>query len=81
MSQEKEYATVQINSGQVYRVDVGAPNGSGLAGQFDGLRGHTLVVALNKLAELGYTPLAGAIDHGEINPTGAQYTVILSRDK
>jgi hypothetical protein len=77
----KEYATVQINAGVIYRIDIGAPNSSLEATQFDGLKGFPLVHALNKLDELGFAPLQGAVDHGQYHPAGAQYTVLFVRDK
>lgn len=77
----KEYATVQVHNGTIYRVDIGAANRSPEDVQFDGLKGHSLVAALNKLAELEYAPLAGAISHGELHPGGASYTLIFSREK
>jgi hypothetical protein len=77
----KEYATVQINAGVVHRIDTGAANGSPEAAQFDGLKGWPLVHALNKLDELGYVPLQGAIDHGLHHPGGAQYTLLFVREK
>ena len=75
----KEYATVRVASGTVEGVNTGATHTSAEARQFDGLR-H-LAEALNKLAELGYEPLSGAISHGEVHPGGANYTLILSRTK
>jgi hypothetical protein len=57
----KEYATVQIHNGAVLRVDIGATHGSPQDVQFDGLKGHPLVAALNKLDELGYAPHAGVV--------------------
>jgi hypothetical protein len=77
----KEYATVQIDAGVIYRIDIGAPNGSPEAAQFDGLKGFPLVHALNKLDELGFAPLAGAISHGEVHPGRASYILIFSREK
>jgi hypothetical protein len=77
----KEYATVQVHNGVIFRVDIGAPNRSPEDAQFDGLKGHPLVAALNKLAEFEYVPLAGAISHGELHPGGASYTLIFSREK
>jgi hypothetical protein len=77
----KEYATVQINAGAIYRIDTGAPNGSPEAAQFEGLDKWPLVRALNKLDELGYSPLAGAVSHGELHPGLASYTLIFSREK
>ena len=77
----KEYATVQVHNGVIFRVDVGAPNRSAQDTQFDGLKGFPLVHALNKLAELDYIPLEGAISHGEIHPGGSSYTLIFSREK
>ena len=77
----KEYATVQVNNGTVFRVDTGAPNRSPEDTQFDGLKGHPLVAALNKLAEFEYVPLAGAISHGETHPSSANYILIFSREK
>ena len=64
----REYATVQVHNGSVLRIDTDAPNSSPQDVQFDGLKGHPLVAALNKLAELEYVPLAGAISHGELHP-------------
>ena len=77
----KEYATVQIQDGVIYRVDTGAPNGSAEASQFTGLVRFPLVHALNKLDELGYTPLEGAIDHGDSHTAGANYTLLCVREK
>jgi hypothetical protein len=77
----KEYATVQVHNGVIFRVDIGYPNGSPEDAQFAGLTKFPLVYALNKLAELEYVPLAGAISHGEIHPGGASYTLIFSREK
>ena len=77
----KEYATVQVHNGSLFRVDTGAANRSPQDIQFDGLKGHPVVAALNKLAELEYVPLAGAISHGELHPGGASYTLILAREK
>lgn len=77
----KEYATVLIQNGVVYRIDTGAKNATTEATQFDGLKGFPLVAALNKLAELDYAPLHGAIDHGAAHPAGANYTQIFVRDK
>jgi hypothetical protein len=76
-----EYATVQIQNGTVFRVDTGAANRSPEDVQFDGLKGHPLVAALNKLAELDYGPLAGAVSHGETHPGLASFTLIFSREK
>jgi len=77
----KEYATVLIQDGVIFRIDTGAPNGSPQAAQVDGLKKHPLVAALNKLDELGYTPLQGAIDHGEAHTAGANFTLICVREK
>jgi hypothetical protein len=77
----KEYATVQIHNGVIYRVDAGAPNRSAQDVQFDGLKGHPLVAALNKLDELDYVPLADAVSHGEQHPGGASFTLIFSCEK
>jgi len=62
---------VQIHDGRIDRIDTGAPNNAPVATQFDGLKGHPLVAALNKLAELGYAPLQGAIDHGNTHTAAA----------
>jgi hypothetical protein len=77
----KEYATVQVDAGVIYRIDTGAPNASSEAAQFDGLKGFPLVHALNKLDELGFAPLAGAISHGEVHPGRASYLLMFSREK
>lgn len=72
---------MQIQHGVIFRVETGAPNGSPEASQFGGLARFPLVHALNKLDELGYTPLAGAIDHGEMQAAGANYTLLFAREK
>ncbi len=77
----KEYATVEIQNGRIHRVGTDAPNGSATASQFNGLVGYPLVFALNKLDELGFVPLQGAIDHGEMQAAGANYTLICVREK
>lgn len=77
----REYATVQVHNGVVFRVDTGAANRSPQDAQFDGLKGHPVVAALNKLAELDFQPLAGVVDHGEIHPGGASFTLIFAREK
>jgi hypothetical protein len=77
----KEYATVQVHNGVIFRVDTGAANRSPQDVQFDGLKGFPVVAALNKLAEFDYTPLAGVVDHGELHPGGASFTLIFSREK
>jgi hypothetical protein len=77
----KEYATVLVQDGVVYRVDTGAANGTAEATQFDGLKRFPLVNALNKLDELGYAPLQGAVDHGQMHTAGANYTLICVREK
>jgi hypothetical protein len=76
-----EYASVQIEGGKVYRIDTDAKNGSPAAAQFDGLKGYPPVLAFNKLAELDYVPLAGAVDHGNTNPGAANYTMFFVREK
>jgi hypothetical protein len=76
-----EYATVQVHKGVIYHVDIGAANRSPQDMQFDGLTGQPVVAALNKLAELDYAPLAGAISHGEIHPGAASFTVFFAREK
>ena len=62
-------------------MDTGAANESPVANQFTGLKGFPLVYALNKMDELGYAPLAGAIDHGDAPTPGTNYTLILVREK
>ena len=52
----REYATVLVQDGLIFRIDTGAPNGSLEAAQYAGLTGYPLVYALNKLDELGYAP-------------------------
>lgn len=77
-----EYATIVIHDGTIWRIDIGAPNGSTEAAQFDGLKGFPLVYGLNKLDELGYSPLgAGVVDHGSTHAAAANYTVIFKREK
>jgi len=76
-----EYASVQIEGGKIFRIDTGAENGTPAAAQFDGLKGYPPVFAFNKLAELDFTPLAGAIDHGDTPPRAANYTVFFVREK
>ena len=71
---------MQITNGVIYRIDADAPHGTPGAEQYDGLKGLPLVAALNKLAELDYAPVPGAIDHGQ-NTGAPNYTVLLARDK
>jgi len=77
----KEYATIETQHGRIHRVGTDAPNGSAGASQFNGLASYPLVFGLNKLDELGYAPLQGAIDHGETQTAGANYTLICVREK
>lgn len=77
----KEYATVQVHNGTIVRVDTGAANRSPQDTQFDGLKGHPVAAALNKLAEFDYQPLAGVVDHGELHPGGASFTLFFVREK
>jgi hypothetical protein len=77
----REYATVQIQDGVVFRVDTDAANGTPQAAQFDGFKRFPLVHALNKLDELGYTPLQGAVDHGQMHTAAANYTLLFVREK
>jgi len=76
-----EYASVQIECGKIFRIDIGAENGTPAAAQFDGLKGYPPVFAFKKLAELDFTPLEGAIDHGDTHPGAANYTVFFVREK
>jgi hypothetical protein len=76
----KEYATVEIRDGLIFSVDIGAPNGSPEDAQFNGLKRFPLVYALNKLAELDYVPVQGAVDHGQ-HSGAPNYTVVFVREK